>query len=100
MTIIDYTATGAVALKNWEIMMRPSSDKLPYDENTEFCLIFVDHATQLVFMTFQLSAGAEETVESKHHFEAFAASHEIKVRKYRADNGVNITRFYSRYFTF
>ena len=36
MTIIYYTATGAFALKNWEIMTRPNTNKLTYNDPSEF----------------------------------------------------------------
>ena len=36
MTIIDYTATGTQAIKNWELMTKPTVTKLSYEESKEF----------------------------------------------------------------
>ena len=36
MTIIDYTATGTTALKNWEIMTKASDEKLVYEDSSTF----------------------------------------------------------------
>ena len=49
--------------------------------------VFVDHYSQLTFVYLQFSTAAEETVQAKKAFEAFAALHGIVVRHYHADNG-------------
>ena len=36
MSIIDYTATGANCLKNWELMTKPALETLTYDDNENF----------------------------------------------------------------
>ena len=36
MSIIDYTATGANRLKNWELMTKPALETLKYDESENF----------------------------------------------------------------
>ena len=49
--------------------------------------IFVDHFSRLCYVHPQKSLSAEETLQAKHEFEAFAASHNVKVKHYHADNG-------------
>ena len=49
--------------------------------------VFVDHYSQLTFVYLQFSTAAEEMVQAKKAFEAFAALHGIVVRHYHADNG-------------
>ena len=49
--------------------------------------IFVDHHSQLTFAYLQFSTGAEETVQAKRAFEAYATLHGVSVRHYHADNG-------------
>ena len=36
MSIIDYAATGANRLKNWELMTKPALETLTYDDNENF----------------------------------------------------------------
>ena len=36
MSIVDYTATGANRLKNWELMTKPALETLKYDESENF----------------------------------------------------------------
>ena len=50
MTLIDYTATGSTALKNWEIMTRSSDEKLVYDDSTTFWpfhCVFMTHINNM-----------------------------------------------------
>jgi hypothetical protein len=49
--------------------------------------IFVDHASQLSYVHLQSRVTAEETVEAKKAFEAYARSHGVIVKHYHADNG-------------
>jgi hypothetical protein len=49
--------------------------------------VFVDHYSQLAFTYMQFSTGAEETVNAKMAFEAFAAQFGVTVRHYHANNG-------------
>jgi hypothetical protein len=48
--------------------------------------VFVDHYSQLTFAYMQFSTGAEETVNAKMAFEAFAAQFSMMVRHYHANN--------------
>lgn len=50
--------------------------------------IFVDHYSGLSFVNVQKTASAEETVEGKEKFEAYAASCGVHVQHYHADNGI------------
>ena len=72
----------------------PQSRGQPRIERYHYACIFVDHATQLTYVTLQLTQSAEETVESKHAFEAYAASHGVRIKKYHADNGAFNTRLF------
>ena len=56
-------------------------------EKYKIAVVFVDQCSKFVFITYQMSTGAEETVESKHKFEKWAASHGVSIKHYRADNG-------------
>ena len=72
----------------------PQNRGKPRVERYNYACVFVDHATQLTHVVFQISATAEETVQSKHSFEAFALTHGIRIKKYRADNGSFNTRLF------
>ena len=50
--------------------------------------IFVDHASQFIFVENQVSLNASETLRSKHEFECKALSGRVKVHAFRADNGI------------
>ena len=52
-----------------------------------YACVFVDHVSNMIFVNFQISSSAEDTIESKHAFEQFALSHGLTIKKYRADNG-------------
>ena len=50
MPLIDYTATGTTALKNWEIMTKASDEKLAYDDSTTFWpfhCVFMTHINNM-----------------------------------------------------
>lgn len=49
---------------------------------------------QLTFVSFQITQTAEETVDSKHTFETFAASQGVTVKSDHADNGTFNTRIF------
>ena len=50
--------------------------------------IFVDHASGLVKVYFQINLTAAETLKSKRKFEQFAGEHGVQVKSYHSDNGV------------
>ena len=77
----------------------PQQRGKPRLERYRYACVFVDHVSNMTFVTFQLSASAEETVESKHAFERFALSHGVSIRKYRADNGSFNTRVFKEAIT-
>jgi hypothetical protein len=56
------------------------------DEKFNGGTIFVDHATGYVYLTYQVSLRAGETINAKTSFERFAMQHGIQVKRYRADN--------------
>ena len=62
----------------------PQSKGKPRLERYWYACVFVDHVSNMTFVNFQISASAEETVESKHAFERFALSHGVTIKKYRA----------------
>jgi hypothetical protein len=49
--------------------------------------IFVDHKSRLGFIFLQQTSNAEETLNAKKAFEAYARSHGVNVRHYLANNG-------------
>jgi hypothetical protein len=49
--------------------------------------VFVDHFSRLSYVYLQESTKGVETLAAKRSFEAYAASHGVKVRHYHADNG-------------
>ena len=51
-------------------------------------IIFKDHASKKFFAEFQKSTGVDETIKSKRRVEAEAHQHNIKIKKFRADNGI------------
>jgi len=53
-----------------------------------YATIFVDQFSRLGFVYLQKTASAEETVEGKKAFEAFAHRHGVKIEAYHADNGI------------
>jgi hypothetical protein len=50
--------------------------------------VYVDQATGLGYVHLQKSTSAEETVEGKKAYEAFARSHGVSILQYHADNGI------------
>jgi hypothetical protein len=50
--------------------------------------IYVDHASRFTFIKCHYSTRAAEAIEGKHHFEQLTATHGVKVKAYRADNGI------------
>jgi hypothetical protein len=57
--------------------------------------IYVDHASDLSYVSHQTSMTSEETLKSKQAFEKFAKSHGVNIKHYHADNG----RFRDKLFT-
>jgi hypothetical protein len=53
-----------------------------------YATVYVDQFSKLGFVFLQKTATAEETVQSKTAFEAFARRHGIKIANYLADNGI------------
>ena len=50
--------------------------------------IFVDHASGAGYVHIQRSTSADETIEAKRRFEAWADTHGVSVSHYHADNGI------------
>ena len=72
----------------------PVSKGKTIQDKYQIACVFVDQCTKLVYITYQLGTGAAETVESKHKFEQWAATHGVKIKHYRADNGAFNTRVF------
>ena len=49
--------------------------------------IFVDHFSRLSYVYLQESTKGGQTLAAKRSFEAYAATHGVKIRHYHADNG-------------
>ena len=50
--------------------------------------IFADHYSDLDFVHMQESTSAEETVDAKRAFEAFAKERGLTIKHYHANNGI------------
>jgi hypothetical protein len=50
--------------------------------------IYVDHASRYTFIKCHYSTGSQEAIEGKQRFEQLAATHGVKIKAYRADNGI------------
>jgi hypothetical protein len=53
-----------------------------------YATVYVDQATRLGYVHLQKGAMAEETLEGKKAFEAYARSHGVSIKTYHADNGI------------
>ena len=60
----------------------------PTTKRYQYATVFVDHFSGLGYVHLQKTASGEETVEAKKRFEAFAASHGVRILHYHADNGI------------
>ena len=72
----------------------PVSKGKTVHEKYKIAVIFVDQCSQVVYVTYQLSTSAAETVKLKHKFEQWATSHGVQIKHYRADNGSFNTRVF------
>ena len=50
--------------------------------------VFVDHFSRFSYVYLQKTATVEETLESRKAFESCAASHNVQILNYHADNGI------------
>jgi hypothetical protein len=50
--------------------------------------VYVDHASHYTFIKCHYSTGSQEAIEGKQRFEQLAALHGVKIKSYRADNGI------------
>ena len=72
----------------------PVSKGKTLQEKYHIACVFVDQSSKFVFVTYQMSTSAAETVDSKHRFEQYAASHGVTIKHYCADNGAFNTRLF------
>jgi len=49
--------------------------------------VFVDLYSDFLYVNFQYSTNAQDTLKANHSFERFAKSHGVQVHNYLADNG-------------
>ena len=54
----------------------------------KYATIYVDQASKMGFTYLQKTASAEETLQSKRAFEAFASNRGVTIKSYHADNGI------------
>ncbi len=52
-----------------------------------YCIVFVDHFSQLHFVHLQIDNSVAETMLAKQAFEKFAAEHGVCILHYHCDNG-------------
>jgi hypothetical protein len=48
--------------------------------------IFVDHASQYIWINHQISLRVGDTLQGKHAFEDFARDYGVKIKSYHSDN--------------
>jgi hypothetical protein len=60
---------------------------IPTTKRYTAATVFVDHFSGLGYVHLQKTTNADETVQAKQAFEAYADSHGVKVLHYHADNG-------------
>ena len=66
----------------------PTTKGTPTKKRYLFCNFWVDHYSDFIYVTMHETKHAAELIKSKSEFEAFAARHNIRIKSYRADNGV------------
>lgn len=57
-------------------------------ERINSATVFIDHVSGLSYSHLQTSADNVQTVEAKAGYERFAASHNVNIKSYHADNGI------------
>jgi transposase InsO family protein len=60
---------------------------IPTTKRYNYAAVFTDHYSKLGYVHLQQALTSEETVQAKHAFENYAATHNIKIIHYHADNG-------------
>ena len=58
------------------------------NEHASCGAIFVDHASDFMHDSMQISVEGKQTVEAKHNFEAFAKNCGLSIKHYHADNRI------------
>ena len=53
-----------------------------------YAAVFVDHSSRFSYVYLQKISTVEETLEAKKAFESYAASHNLQILNYHADNGI------------
>jgi hypothetical protein len=66
----------------------------PTTKRYRYCLFWVDHFSQFVYVTMHETKHAEELPQSKIEFESFAAHYNVKVQNIHADNGVYAAKLF------
>jgi hypothetical protein len=56
--------------------------------------LYMDHASRFMYLKCHYSTGGAEAVEGKRRFEQFANTQCVKIKAYRADNGIMAKREY------
>ena len=54
----------------------------------KYATVFVENFYQLLYVCLQKTSTVEETLEEKKAFESYAASHNVQILNYHADNGI------------
>ena len=64
----------------------------PIKKQYNVATVFVDHASRFIHLSMAHSTGGQEAVAAKRKFERQAADRDVRIKKYRADNGVFATK--------
>lgn len=69
----------------------------PLSKKIKTCTIFTDHASDKVYISYQESASAAETVQAKEAFESMCSQHGVQVKRYHADNHIFNSRLFKEH---
>jgi hypothetical protein len=72
----------------------PTSKGSPISAHYQFCNVWIDHHSRLIFLTMHQRKDAREMLQSKQAFEAFSKRHGVTIRRIRADNGVYTSQLF------
>jgi hypothetical protein len=60
----------------------------PMSARYHAALLYTDHASHYMYLKCHYSTGGAETVLGKQKFEQLVATHRVKIKAYRTDNGI------------
>jgi hypothetical protein len=92
-TSIDHVDAAKVPGNTWQCSRQPTLNKFKKFKNF---MIFVDHKTELVYLSFQETKSGAEACRSKWDHETFAKRYNFDIDKYYTDNGAYCTEIFQK----